>query len=174
MAVNHVSSHKYGDRKALGLYRMCATFVMLVLFSFLTVYDVLITKERFYFTLTWWVSLGTLLFFTLSMVGVEAYMGAKPPNPRLAEDGSHPFYLWKISLFVYSFWMQAGLHLALLMSLNTAVLEDREFLEQLLYIAPFLLLLGDWVINRIYMIGSIMIWYPLISYFMVAAYANII
>ncbi len=117
MAVNHVSPHKYGDRKALGLYRMCATFIMLVLFSFLTVYDVLITKERFYFTLTWWVSLGTLLFFTLSMVGYEAYMGAKPPNPRQAEDGSHPFYNWKIVAIAFSLSLQVALHMTILQNL---------------------------------------------------------
>ena len=126
MAVNHVSAHKYGDRKALGIYRMVSTFIMMCLFSFLTVYDVLITHNRFYFTLVWWVSLGTLLFFALSLVGVSAYMSDKPPNPRTAEDGTHPFYLWKISLFVYSFWMQAGLHLAILMSLNVNSTESNN------------------------------------------------
>ena len=58
--------------------------------------------------------LGTLLFFTLSMVGVEAYMGAKPPNPRLAEDGSHPFYNWKIVAIVFSLAMQVALHMTIL------------------------------------------------------------
>ena len=38
MALNHVSPHKYGDQKALGIYRVVATCIMFVLFTFLTLY----------------------------------------------------------------------------------------------------------------------------------------
>ena len=169
MAVNHVSPHKYGDRKALGLYRMFATFVMMVLFSFLTVYDVLITHNRFYFTLTWWVSLGTLLFFALSLVGYQAYMGDKPINPRTAEDGSHPFYDWKIVAIAFSLAMQAALHLTALEYLQTKPKEvyDQQYLNYLMPVityAPLGLLTIDWLFNRIYLPLTIVINYSYWAY----------
>ena len=42
MAVNYISPHKFGDRKALGIYRIVATCFMFILFTFLTVYEALI------------------------------------------------------------------------------------------------------------------------------------
>ena len=42
MAVNYISPHKYGDRKALGIYRVVATCFMFILFTFLTVYETMI------------------------------------------------------------------------------------------------------------------------------------
>jgi len=116
-----------------------------------------------------------LLFFALSLVGFNAYMGAKAPNSRTAEDGTHPFYLWKISMFVYSFWMQAGLHLVILMSLNTSdTYSENQTMETILHIVPFGLLLIDWTVNRLYLTLSVVIWYPLLAYFMIGAYINII
>ena len=38
MKLNHINAHKYGDRRALGVYRIVATCLMFVLFTFLTVY----------------------------------------------------------------------------------------------------------------------------------------
>ena len=42
MAVNYISPHKFGDRKALGIYRIVATCFMFILFTFRTVYEALI------------------------------------------------------------------------------------------------------------------------------------
>lgn len=44
MTVNHVSAHRYGDRKALGIYRVVATVLMLILFVFLTIYESAVMK----------------------------------------------------------------------------------------------------------------------------------
>ena len=68
MAVNYVSPHKFGDRKALGIYRIVATCFMFILFSFLTVYEWLVQGNRIIFIMPWWVSLGTLIFFALSLI----------------------------------------------------------------------------------------------------------
>ena len=169
MAVNHVSAHKYGDRKALGIYRMVSTFIMMCLFSFLTVYDVLITHNRFYFTLVWWVSLGTLLFFALSLVGVSAYMSDKPPNPRTAEDGTHPFYDWKVVTIVFSLSLQASAHLAALEHLQKGPKEVYEY-DYMRYVmptityAPLALLIIDWLFNRIYLPLTIVVNYSYWAY----------
>ena len=115
MTVNHVSPHKFGDRKGLGVYRIVAAIFMYVLFTFLTVYEQIISHTRFYFTLAWWVSLGTFLYFGLSLFPYKAYFGEKRPDAKTASDGPHPFFLWKISAFVHGMVLQAGLHLAILL-----------------------------------------------------------
>ena len=95
MTVNHVSAHRYGDRQALGVYRIMATVLMLILFVFLTIYEMTVNKSRFYLTMAWWVSFDTLLFFSLSLLHVSAYFGDKVPRPGMIEDGAHPFLEWK-------------------------------------------------------------------------------
>ena len=105
-------AHKYGDRKALGIYRIVASCLMFVLFSFLTVYESVITGSRVYLTMPWWVSLGTWLFFVFSLINGQSYF-----NEKIAKvsDGPHPFYLWKLCTFLNSFLLQAGLHLTFLL-----------------------------------------------------------
>ena len=95
MTVNHLSAHRYGDRQALGVYRILATVLMLILFVFLTIYEVVVTKNRFYLTFAWWVSFDTLLFFSLSLLHVSAYFGDKVPKAGMVDDGTHPFLEWK-------------------------------------------------------------------------------
>ena len=111
MAVNYVSPHKFGDRKALGLFRIEATFLMSILFSFLTLYEWLIQGNRFLLIMAWWVSLGTLLYFALSLVPYHAYFSDKR---TVCSDGPHPFYLWKLVTFLNGMCLQGGLHLVVL------------------------------------------------------------
>lgn len=73
MVKNCVSPHKYGDKMALGVYRIVAFVLMLILFVFLTLYENIIARKRFYLTFVWYVSLGTLVFFGLSLVNYKAY-----------------------------------------------------------------------------------------------------
>ena len=89
MTVNHVSAHRYGDRRALGVYRIVATVLMIVLFVFLTIYEATVSKQRFFLTFSWWVSLWTLSFFGLTLLNAGAYFGEKAPSVN--QDGSHPF-----------------------------------------------------------------------------------
>ena len=110
MRVNHVNAHKYGDRKALGIYRIVAACAMLVIFIFLTLYEQYVTKNRFYFTFAWWVSLGTLIFFALSLVPSKDYFSEAAPDPKTAEDGLHPFFSWKVIASLQSFMLQAAIH----------------------------------------------------------------
>lgn len=95
MTVNHVSAHRYGDRQALGVYRIVATVLMFILFVFLTIYEIAVTKNRFYLTFAWWVSFDTLLFFSLTLINAKAYFGDKVPRAGMIEDGAHPFLEWK-------------------------------------------------------------------------------
>ena len=167
MTLNHVSPHKFGDRMALGIYRMVATFLMLVLFVFLTIYESAVNNKRVYFTFAWWVSLGTLLFFALSLISFKAYFSEKPPTAANIQDGAHPFYLWKVTTFFYSFMMQAGLHLAILILLDTRVYAKVELLTQ---VTPYFLLVGDWLLNRLYLPAGVMLWYPLMSLLLYTAH----
>ena len=75
-----MSAHKYGDRRALGSYRIVATCLMFVLFTFLTVYLSVEGTNRFYMCYAWWVSLGTFLFFSMSLVPLKAYFIEKNPD----------------------------------------------------------------------------------------------
>ena len=84
MTVNHVCAHRYGDRKALGVYRVVATCISFVILAFLTVYEQWITKSRIYLSLAWWVSLGTLVFFALSLLSLHDYFREKVPSPKAA------------------------------------------------------------------------------------------
>ena len=93
MTVNHISAHRYGDRRALGVYRIVATVLMIVLFVFLTIYEATVSKSRFWLTFSWWVSLWTLSFFGMTLLHPSAYFGDK--IPKVSEDGSHPFSQWK-------------------------------------------------------------------------------
>ena len=70
---------------------------MFILFSFLTVYESLIHNNRVFFMMAWWVSLGTLIYFALSLIPYGAYFDAKHP---IISDGPHPFYLWKLVTFI--------------------------------------------------------------------------
>ena len=103
MALNHVSPHRYGDKRALGIYRVMASLFMLILFIFLTVYMTLITLNRAYFTLAWWVSLGTFLFFASTLIDHKAYSGLDNVDEMKARDSPDPFELWKITTQLNSF-----------------------------------------------------------------------
>jgi len=114
MRLNHVSAHRYGDRKALGIFRIIAVALMLGLTGFLTVYEILVTKSRPWFTMNWWVCVGTLFFFAVSLIPAKYYFQAIEPDPRKAPDGSNPFYSWKFTALVYCFMLQASIHLVIL------------------------------------------------------------
>ena len=103
MRVNHVSAHRYGERKALGVFRVIATIVMASLTAFLTVYEVMISSQRPWLTMVWWVSLGTTLFFLMTLTSFGEYFTDKAPDPRRAVDGSSPFYSWKVVSFMNGF-----------------------------------------------------------------------
>jgi len=100
MAVNHVSAHRYGCRKALGIYRIVATVLMLVLFAFLMIYESAVMKQRFFLTFSWWVSLWTLLFFGMSLINIKDYFSDKAPIA--SNDGAHPSLTWKMTTGFYS------------------------------------------------------------------------
>ena len=114
MSVNHVSPHKYGDRKALGVFRVVSACFSFTLFSFLTAYESQILKNRCYLTMPWWISLGTCIYFVLSIVHYKHYFDEKGPIVQTASDGSHPFYLWKFNTSLNGLLLQAGLHFAIL------------------------------------------------------------
>ena len=86
MQVNHVSAHRYGDRQALGVYRIVATVLMVILFVFLTIYEISVNKHRFYLTYAWWVSAWTLAFFAISLTNIKAYFGEKPPEQGAVDN----------------------------------------------------------------------------------------
>ena len=167
MAVNHVSPHKFGDRKALGIFRIVATCFMFILFSFLTVYEWLIQGNRVVFVMAWWVSLGTFIFFALSLIPYKAYFSEKRP---VISDGNHPFYLWKLLTFINGICLQGGLHLAVLLAHRD---ESSPKIEILIYAGPFALLAVDWFSNRLYLPASVLLWYPLISYAVFIVYKEI-
>ena len=73
MRINHVMAHRYGDRKALGIFRIIAVILMIGLLAFLTVYELLVTKTRPWFTMNWWVCIGTLFFFYISLIPAVYY-----------------------------------------------------------------------------------------------------
>ena len=77
MALNHVSPHKYGEKKALGIFRVTAACFLFFLFIFLTVYLSTMSRQRPYLTMVWWVFLGTLSFFIASLIEYKAYFGKK-------------------------------------------------------------------------------------------------
>lgn len=118
MAVNHVSPHKFGDRKALGVFRIVAAIIMVALFCFLTVYEAIIAKNRYYLSMRWWVCLGTALFFALSLIPYKFYFNDMRPDSRTIKDGSHPFYDWKIITNLNCFMLQASIHLIVLQHLQ--------------------------------------------------------
>ena len=162
MRLNHVSAHKYGDRRALGVYRIVAACLMFVLFTFLTVYLSVEGSNRFYMCYAWWVSLGTFTFFGLSLVSLKAYFVENASDEEMDQsDGTHPFYLWKLVTFMYGFWLQAGLHLITLLGLHTI---GTPLFQILVYAGPSALLVGDLVFNRIYLSVSVLAWYLLITY----------
>ena len=73
MALNHTSAHRYGDRKALGVFRIIAAVLTLSLFVFLTIYDLMVTSYRPWLMMNWWVCLVTFLFFAFSLVPAGNY-----------------------------------------------------------------------------------------------------
>ena len=73
MRLNHVQAHRYGDRKALGMFRIIATFIMLTLLAFSTVYDLLINLARPWLSLNFWVCLGTFVYFLLTLIDYQHY-----------------------------------------------------------------------------------------------------
>ena len=77
MRLNHVSAHHYGDRRALGMFRVIATFIMLTLTAFLTIYEILVNLSRPWLTLNFWVCVGTLIYFLLTLIDYEHYFSAK-------------------------------------------------------------------------------------------------
>ena len=176
MALNHVSPHKYGNKKALGIYRGIATCFMFILFSFLTVYETLVSHNRVYFTLAWWVSLSTLLFFALSIIDYHAYFFSTTAKTTIhVSDGSNPFYQWKVITFVNSVCLLTGLHLAILtVGFKKSSGDSLSSIEMLLYLGPLALTLIDWCFNRIYLNVTMMIWYPIATSICYFAYYEIV
>ena len=146
MSVNHLMAHKHGDRKALGIYRIVASCLMFIVFCFLTVYESVITGSRVYMTFAWWVSLGTWLFFTASLINGQSYFNEKVKGV----DGPHPFYDWKIVTNLYSFVLQASIHLVILENLQGYETTQRNLVKVLISYVPLTLLVCDWFANRIY------------------------
>mmetsp|Transcript_28123 Transcript_28123/g.34849 ORF Transcript_28123/g.34849 Transcript_28123/m.34849 type:complete len:153 (+) Transcript_28123:230-688(+) len=149
MSVNHVSAHRYGDRQALGIYRIVATVLMFILFVFLTIYEVAVNKNRFYLTFAWYVSAWTFGFFAISLTNMKAYFGEKAPVAGNDANSTHPFGLWKISTFFYTYAMLGGLHLLVLTLFATY--RTYAKVELLTHIGPYLLLCGDFMFNRMFM-----------------------
>ena len=87
--------------------------------------------------MAWWVSLGTFLYFLLTLLPFKAYFNDKP---LAISDGSHPFYLWKLLTFFNDIFTMAGLHLTMLLCCRA---ENIDKIEVLLYTGPFALLLID-------------------------------
>ena len=167
MTVNHVSPHKFGDRKGLGVYRIVAAIFMYVLFTFLTVYEQIISHSRFYFTLAWWVSLGTFLFFALSLLPWKAYFGEKRPDAKTASDGPHPFFDWKILSSMNCFLLQASIHLVVLNSVQVYPDPKKyDYVPFLVSLAPVTLLIGDFFANRVYFPLIISFNYSIFAYSM--------
>ena len=116
MRLNHVQAHRYGDRKALGMFRVIATFIMLTLTAFLSIYDILINLARPWLTMNFWVCFGTFVYFLMTLIDYQYYFMAKQPDPRSAADGSNPFYLWKQITLLNGFMFPAAVHLVFLIS----------------------------------------------------------
>ena len=169
MQVNHVSAHRYGDRQALGVYRIVAAVIMVILFVFLTIYEISVNKHRFYLTYAWWVSLWTLAFFAISLTNIKAYFGEKLPAATVTEDTSHPFTVWKYTTFFYTYAMMGGLHLSILTLFTTY--RTYAKVELLTNIGPFLLILGDMMFNRIWMPLGQMCWFVFMDYVAAAVYS---
>lgn len=80
MSLNHVSPNRFGDRKALGIFRIIAAVLLLGLTIWLTIYDVLVAKTRPMLTFNWWVCIGTLLFFLISLLPFKYYFKEEEPD----------------------------------------------------------------------------------------------
>ena len=118
--------------------------------------------------MAWWVSLGTFIYFALSLIPYKAYFNEKRP---IISDGAHPFYLWKLQTFVNGLLLQAGLHLSVLLCHRDDIIHK---IELLIYTGPFVLLVIDWLLNRIYLPPSVLLLYPLASYSMFIVYKEIV
>ena len=120
MSLNHVSSNGFGDRKALGIFRIIATAIMLAITIWLTIYDALVTKTRPMLAFNWWVCIGTFLFFVISLIPVRYYFQEEGPDRSKFYflDGSNPFHLWKIMTLLNCLMLTAACHLALLVGLR--------------------------------------------------------
>lgn len=150
MRVNHVMTHRYGERKALGVYRVIAAILMTTMTAFLTVYEVTVSESRPWLTMVWWVSLGTTIFFMITLTSFADYFSDKVPDPKRALDGASPFYSWKVSSFLFSFFFQASVHLVLLERLNAPYFVEPNYVEDIIAFAPLTLLLADFAANRFY------------------------
>jgi len=106
-----------------------------------------------------------LLFFALSLVGFNAYMGAKAPNSRTAEDGTHPFYDWKLVSSVWSLALQSSIHLVVLEHLQPADdLVVNDYIDYAFIYTPIALLTIDFLLNRIYLPLTIVVNYSYWAY----------
>ena len=149
MRLNHTSAHKYGDRKALGIFRIIAAVATLSLFVFLTIYDLLATNYRPWYMFNWWVCLLTFFFFAISLVPAGNYFSEKEPNPMTAADGPTPFYSWKFMAWVWGFTFSASIHLVILE--NMEPLRNQEPFNEVVCFIPVSILFCDFLINRIYL-----------------------
>jgi len=169
MSVNHVSAHRYGDRQALGIYRIVATVLMFILFVFLTIYEVAVNKNRFYLTFAWYVSAWTFGFFAISLTNMKAYFGEKAPVAGNDANSTHPFSDWKTCTSYYSLALQAAVHLVVLENLqNYNTNSEVDVLLVILRYVPLSLLVGDFFANRIYLPLTIIANYSYMSYSLAA------
>ena len=159
MRNNHVSSHRYSNRAALGIYRIISLVLALILFGFLTFYESAVLQKRFYLDLAWWTSLLTVSFFGLTSAQLGAYFTLKP-SPRVV-DASHPFLCWKIVTWIYAAAMSGCLHLLTLVYLSA---NPYAKVEIVMLVAPFLLLFGDALLNRLCVPSGILVTYGVIAY----------
>ena len=182
MVLNCITPHKYGDKRALGVFRIVAFCLMFVLFTFLTVYESLINKNRVYLTFAWYVSLGTLAFFSLSLIFYATYFKdegqakEKKDTEVIVHDGPHPFYSWKVITTVNCFCLQASLHLVILevlqdsssnqvvqVAANAAPLPLFPVRTALSFL-PLTILVCDWFANRIYFPVTLVAQYSILCY----------
>jgi len=92
-------------------------------------------------------------------------MGAKPPNARTAEDGSHPFYDWKLIASVWSLAWQSAIHLVVLEHLQPVDdLVVIDYFDYAFIYTPIALLTIDFLLNRIYLPLTIVVNYSYWAY----------
>ena len=162
MRLNHVQAHRYGDRKALGLFRIIATFIMLTLTAFLTIYDMLVNLARPWLSMNFWVCVATFLYFLLTLIDYEHYFTSKKLDPRIAADGSNPFYLWKQVTLLNGFVMPASLHFVFLAIYRRQ--EELLAVDALFIFTPLVMLIFDWTLNRVYLNLYSTLTYPVFAY----------
>lgn len=153
MAQNHVRPHKFVQRRALGLYRLAACLIMFSLLVFLTLYETMRGKARFYLTFAWWVCLFTWAFFAMANTHYKAYFAANEKaayGETLGQDAGHPFCDWKLITHFNCFCLQASIHLTVLTVFQDTDSQQFDLVVPLISFAPLLLLTIDWLINRLY------------------------